>query len=94
MYLGPVMAMLLGIAGSRRRALASAIYGFIINLVAMGLGPLTVGMTSDYLQPGYGDDSLRYAILGVVVIATFWAAIHFLLAAKHLRKDLAAPGKE
>lgn len=90
MYLGPVMAMLLGIAGARRRALASALYGFIINLVSMGLGPLSVGMLSDYLQPHYGVDSLRYAILSVVIIATFWAAVHFLLAARHLRGDLAA----
>ena len=45
-------------------------------------------MMSDYLQPDYGVDSLRYAILTVVVIATFWAAVHFLLAAKHLRRDL------
>ena len=34
MYLGPVMAMLLGIAGARRRALASATYGLVINLLA------------------------------------------------------------
>jgi len=90
MYLGPAMAMLLGIAGSRRRALASAIYSFIINLLAMGMGPLLVGMSSDYLQPRYGNESLRYSILAVVVIATSWAAIHFLLAAKTLKQDLAA----
>ena len=89
MYLGPVMAMLLAIAGARRRALTSAIYGFIISLISMGLGPLSVGMLSDYLQPDYGSDSLRYAILGVVIITTFWAAVHFLLAARHLRADLA-----
>ena len=94
MYLGPVMAMLLGIAGARRRALASALYGFIINLVSMGLGPLSVGMLSDYLQPDYGADSLRYAILTVVIIATFWAAVHFLLAARHLRADLAQAGAD
>jgi len=92
MYLGPSMAMLLGIAGPRRRAMASAIYSFFVNLISMGLGPLIVGMTSDYLQPRYGNDSLRYAILSVVVIATLWAAIHFLLATKTLRDDLAAAG--
>jgi len=70
--------------------LAAALYGFIINLVSMGLGPLSVGMLSDYLQPDYGVDSLRYAILCVVIIATFWAAVHFLLAARHLRGDLAS----
>ena len=88
MYLGPVMAMLLGIAGAQRRALASSIYGLFVNLVAMGLGPLTVGMASDYLQPRFGNDSLRYAILAVVVISTAWAALHFLLATKTIRQDL------
>src|SRR3972149_8051678 len=88
MYLGPVMAMLLGIAGARRRALASSIYGFFVNLVAMGFGPLSVGMASDYLQPKLGSDSLRYAILAVVVISTAWAALHFLLANKQIRPDL------
>jgi MFS family permease len=90
MYLGPSMAMLLGIAGSRRRAMASAIYAFFINLVSMGLGPLIVGMISDYLLPRYGNDSLRYSILAVVVIPTFWAAIHFLFAARTLKADLTA----
>jgi MFS family permease len=89
-YLGPSMAMLLGIAGPRRRAMASAIYSFFVNLVAMGIGPLVVGATSDYLQPEYGNDSLRYAILAVVVTATLWAAIHFFFAAKTLQEDLAA----
>jgi predicted MFS family arabinose efflux permease len=90
MYLGLVMAMLLGIAGARRRALASAIYNLVINLVAMGVGPLLVGISSDHLIPRYGDESLRYSILTVVVVATFWAAIHFLCANKTLREDLAA----
>ncbi len=86
----PVMAMLLGIAGARRRAMASAIYGLVINLVAMGVGPLLVGISSDYLLPRYGDESLRYSILIVVVFATSWAAVHFPLANKTLREDLAA----
>jgi predicted MFS family arabinose efflux permease len=90
MYLGLVMAMLLGIAGARRRALASAAYNLVINLVAMGVGPLLVGISSDHLLPRYGDESLRYSILTVVVVATSWAAIHFLLANKTLREDLAA----
>ncbi len=72
--------------------MASAIYYFFVNLVSMGLGPLIVGMTSDHLQPRFGTDSLRYSILAVVVIATLWAAIHFLFAARTLREDLAASG--
>ena len=89
MYLGPTMSMLLGIAGSARRAVASAIYAFFVNLISMGVGPLVVGALSDSMQPRYGNDSLRYAILMVVIVATLWAAIHFLLAARTLKRDLA-----
>ncbi len=90
MYLGPAMALLLGIAGARRRAVASAIYAFFLNLVSMGIGPLVVGMSSDQLQPRYGNAGLRYSILALVVVATSWAAVHFLLAARTVRQDLAA----
>jgi predicted MFS family arabinose efflux permease len=90
MYLGPATALLLGIAGPRRRAVASAIYAFILNLFAMGLGPLLVGLSSDRLQPRYGNAGLRYSILSLVVVATSWAAIHFLCAARTIRADLAA----
>jgi hypothetical protein len=84
--------MLLGIASARRRALASATYyNLVINLVAMGVGPLPVGISSDHLLPRYGDESLRYAIPTVFVVATLWAAIHSLLANTTLRgEDLAA----
>ena len=85
--LGPTMSMLLGIAGSARRAVASAIYAFFVNLISMGVGPLVVGALSDSMQPRYGNDSLRYAILMVVIVATLWAAIHFLLAARTLKRD-------
>ena len=88
MYLGPTMAMLLGIAGARRRAVASAIYAFVLNLVSMGAGPLIVGWSSDHLQARYGAEGLRYSILLLVVSATVWAAVHFVLAARTLREDL------
>ena len=90
MYLGPVMALLVGIAGAKRRAVATAIYAFALNLFSMGLGPLLVGMSSDYLQPRYGNAGLRYSILTLVVVATSWAAVHFLLAGRTIRQDLTA----
>ncbi|MFO1409130.1 MAG: MFS transporter [Steroidobacteraceae bacterium] len=94
MYLGPAFALLLGMAGPRRRAVASSLYGLVLNLVSMGLGPLLVGFSSDRLQPRYGVLALRYSILVLVVTATSWAAIHFLCAARTLRADLAAAEAE
>ena len=38
--------------------------------------------------PRFGNDSLRYSILCVVVVAYTWAGVHFLIAAKTLKADL------
>ena len=48
------------------------------------------GMLSDYLKPTYGDESVRYALLWVVVIGATWATLHYVLAARTLRRDLEA----
>ena len=89
MSLGPIIAMIQGLAGLRRRAVAAAFYLFLSNLVSMGAGPVIVGMVSDYFNPRYGNESLRYALLAIVVVTFLWAAIHFFLAARTLREDLA-----
>ena len=62
----------------------------IINLIGLGLGPTVVGILSEQLKPTYGDESVRYALLWVVVIGAAWATLHYLLAARTLRQDLEA----
>ena len=88
MYLGPTFAMAQGLARPHMRALVSAILLFIINLVGLGLGPQIVGVLSDLLKPGLGVDSVRYALLVVVVIGAGWSTLHYALAARTLRADL------
>jgi hypothetical protein len=59
------------------------------NVVGLGLGPQFVGMMSDSLRPFVGVDSLRIAML--VAMAGFAVSvIGFLLAARHLRAELAS----
>jgi hypothetical protein len=41
------------------------------------------------VQERFGDDSLRYALL-IVTTAYLWAGLHFWLASRSLRDDLAA----
>jgi MFS family permease len=89
MYLGPATAMIQNLAGLRMRAVSAAFYLFLSNLISLGLGPLLVGMASDYLNPRYGAYSLRYALIAMVFLTFPWAAIHFCLAARSLREDLA-----
>ena len=88
-HLGPLVAMIQNLAGPRRRAVAAAFYLFLVNLVSMGLGPVIVGRASDVFGATLGNDALRYSLLAVVGITTAWAVVHFLLAARTLRSDLA-----
>ena len=87
-WMGPAYGTVQTLAGPQRRATAAAINMLAINLIAYGLGPLSVGMISDSLKQALGNQSLRYAILSVVVVAYGWAAIHFLLAARTVREEL------
>lgn len=89
-YLGNTIAMTHGLVGLRMRALSSAVLFLILNLIGMGLGPLFVGMLSDYLQPTFGQHSLKQAMLYLLPAVLTWSTIHFFLAARTLREDLAA----
>jgi predicted MFS family arabinose efflux permease len=90
MFLGPVTATLQALAGLRRRAVAAALYLFLVNFVSTGLGPLAVGAASDLLEARLGSDSLRYALLVIVTSTSAFAAAHFFCAARSLPADLAA----
>jgi MFS family permease len=89
-YIGPTMAMTQGLVKLRMRATASATLLFILNLIGLGLGPQAVGVLSDLLVPTYGTQSIRYALLFVVVIGSMWSSMHYFLAAQTLREDLKA----
>lgn len=89
-YLGPVLGTTHNLVGLRMRALSSAIIFFFINLIGLGLGPTTIGIVSDILSSTeVGDDSLRYALIGVATIGTIWCVFHYLMASRYIREDLA-----
>ena len=85
---GPTYTVIQTVAGPRMRSMASAINILIINMIGGGLGPLVVGGLSDWLRPEYGDDGLTYALLGVSIIFSVWAWVHFMLAARSVRVDI------
>jgi MFS family permease len=93
MYLGPTFAMTQSLVRPQMRAMASALLLFVINIVGLGLGPQGVGILSDLLRGTFADDSLRYALLFVVVAGAIWSVLHYALAASTLREDLAAKGE-
>ncbi len=76
-YYGPTYSAAQGLVPFRARAIAAATLLFFQNLIGLGLGPLFFGMLSDWLQPTYGADSVRYvlygaAVLGLVPAFFFW----------------------
>jgi len=88
LYLGNTLAMVHGLVGLRMRALASAILLFVLNIIGLGLGPWSVGVLSDLLNPSLGAESLRYALLYVVPLASFFSGLCFFGASSTLRADL------
>jgi MFS family permease len=86
--LGPILAISQTLVPPAMRSLTSAVLFFVLNIIGLGLGPLTTGLLSDLYLPHFGEDSLRYAMLTVGLMGSF-AVVFFLLAARHLPADLA-----
>ena len=88
MQAGPSYNVIQTIAGSKNRAVASAINILIINIIAGAIGPQIVGLLSDQLANIYGESSLKYALLSVSIICSIWASIHFTLASRTIRDEI------
>jgi MFS family permease len=87
-WMGGTYSMVQNLVAIRMRALASAVLLFSINIIGLGLGPVTVGLISDYLSrhTHVGEDALRYALLSTALTVP-WAGVHFLLAERTLKSD-------
>ena len=80
LWYGPVYATAQSIVPPQMRATSSAILLFIINLVGLGLGPVAVGLLSDFFAGplGFGSaEGIRWALVisafaGVIAFACFW----------------------
>ncbi len=68
MYLGPSIAITHHLVPPGMRAMASAVFFFIINLIGLGLGPTALGALSDAFRDhaGAGEMSLQWAMAAVV----------------------------
>lgn len=88
-YLGPSFAIIQSVAPVAMRATAAAITLFILNFIALGLGPLFVGILSDALKATYGSESLRYALM-LTSLVNVWAGFHFFLAGPAYKREMDA----
>ena len=76
------------LARLRMRATAAAVMLFLVNIVGAGVGPLIVGALSDLFAPAYGIDSIRYALVGSLVIGAV-GTLFLLWSGRTLAADLA-----
>ncbi|WP_126172136.1 spinster family MFS transporter [Altericroceibacterium xinjiangense] len=89
-YLGVTYGVFQNLLHSRMRATGSALLNAMYGLIGQGLGPLLVGFLSDrFLASGYSPGrGLAYA-MALTAAIYLWAALHYLLAARHVGPDLA-----
>jgi uncharacterized membrane protein YqjE len=77
-----------GMVPLRMRAQTVGILLFVLNMIALGLGPATIGFISVLLKPWLGDDSLRWALMAGVITA-LTGAFCYWRATRTLKSDLA-----
>jgi len=88
-YLAPLITVTHSLIKVRMRAVSSAVVLLMVNLIGLGLGPVMVGALSDYMVPGFGVESLRYALLILVASALTLAILCYVLSARHIREEMA-----
>ena len=89
LYLGPCIATCHNLVSPGMRAMASAILYFVLNIIGLGLGPLTVGVLSDTYASQFGDDNLRYAMATTLTISLV-GVVFLWMGVRGLKRDLEA----
>jgi len=85
-WLGPVISAVQHLVPAHMRATASASFLLINNLIGLGVGIYILGGLADALEPSFGTESLRYAML-FSLVCYLVAALLMWLAGKPLREE-------
>ncbi len=81
---GAGTAAIAGVTPNRMRAMASALYLFIVNLIGLVFGPLSVALLTD--KYFHDTNMIRYSILIVMVVGSFLSLVFMYLSMKPYRK--------
>jgi len=83
---GPVLAMLHTTVPRHLRVLGASVFLLVLTMLGDGGGPLLIGWFSDLLQPRFGNESLKYAML-IVKLFGLMLFVHLSLAWRSARKQ-------
>ena len=89
MYLGPSFSLVQTLAPVHLRAFATAFFFFILNLIALGFGPLWVGALSDIFAGGHGETTALRIALTTLGAFSLLAALTFFWTARKIPADWA-----
>lgn len=89
-WLGPIINAVQTLVEPARRATASASFLLINNLIGIGFGTFIFGFMSDQLRPIYGEEAMRYSIIGGLGFYLL-AAVLCALAAARVTRDTYVP---
>ena len=93
-YLGPSFAIAQTLAPINMRAMSTALFFFILNMIALGGGPTFTGWLIDVFKDGGHAplESIRYA-MSVTCLFFIPSIISFIVVSKVLPRDWAAAAK-
>jgi len=92
-YLAPVLSQTQSLVSLRMRAVASSLVLLIINVIGLAMGPPIISLVSDVLEPGYGQESMRYSLLIISSVLLPLAAWCYYQAGKSIEHDLQRAGE-
>jgi MFS family permease len=86
-YLGPSFAIAQTLAPIHMRAMSTALFFFILNMIALGGGPTFAGWLIDVFASYHNElDAIRYA-MSVTAFIFIFSILSFIIVSKTLPKD-------
>ena len=86
-YLGPSFALAQTLAPVSVRALSTAVFFFILNMIALGFGPTVTGILSSLLSGAFSEELALRLSLSLVSLTGLYAAWMYYQAGKRLPGD-------
>lgn len=86
-YLGPSFSIAQSLAPTRMRAISTALFFFVLNLISLGGGPSLVGFLAGWFEAEHGGTHAIRLSLSMVSISMLLSIIAFLIVASLIPND-------
>ena len=89
-YLGPSFALAQTLAPVKVRAMSTALFFFVLNIIALGGGPTFIGILSNFYTEQHGEVEALRLSLSWLAVPYIMSIIAFFWTAKHIPEDWSA----